>query len=70
MNFVEEQEELSLSIWAYCKLNGRRRQPKGNLSGRSWFVGGFKEKQDWGETGNENIGDKQFGIQKVTVKIF
>lgn len=29
MNFVEEQEELSLSIWAHLELDGRRRQAKG-----------------------------------------
>lgn len=29
MNFVEEQEELSLSIWACLELGRRRRQAKG-----------------------------------------
>lgn len=28
MNFAGEQEALSLSIWAQCKLDGRRRQAK------------------------------------------
>lgn len=28
MNFVGEQEVLSLSIWAQYKLNGRRRQAR------------------------------------------
>lgn len=29
MNFIEEQEELSLFIWAHYDLNRRRRQAKG-----------------------------------------
>lgn len=45
MNFVEEQEELSLSIWACLELGGWRRQAKGKR------VGDCVERKRWSGSG-------------------
>lgn len=59
MNSVEGQEELSLSIWAYQELDGRRRQAKGIRVAEDDLVVDVKEKEKGGGT-KMNIMGKLF----------
>lgn len=69
MNFAEEQEELSLSIWACLELDGRRRQAK-NTVWRGLRRGGecgsgCQGVRDGRGTAYENDEERGFGMHEM-----
>lgn len=57
MNFVEGQEVLSLSIWAYYEQDGRRKQAKGIQVAEDALIVDVKEKEKGGGTQNAYDGE-------------
>lgn len=73
INFVEEQEDLSLSIWTHQELERRRRQGKGKgvtdcVVEEDDLGVDVKAGEESGRTANENDRKKLFGIHNIVTQ--